>query len=170
MDITRDGVWLPASESDTQGRVVGITGTCGDGTPAAVVLLDELGLKMKAADGLIFLDKDVVKVNEYSQTALDLFFQNDDDDDDSRPKVKVKVNDYSQTTSDLFFQDDDDDDEHDDDDGQTKIQATTVIMAAELRDHFELNFSDNVVVTPVLYGGRSSDGNVVAVFIMQVWT
>ena len=53
---------------------------------------------------------------------------------------------------------------------QRRIQAATSIMAADLRDHFELNFSEEVVCAPVLYGGRSSDGNVVAVLSMRVWT
>jgi len=39
-----------------------------------VVLLDALGLKMEAADGLILLNEDVVKVNDYLQTGLALFF------------------------------------------------------------------------------------------------
>jgi len=43
-------------------------------------------------------------------------------------------------------------------------------MAAELSDHFELNFSDNIFVAPVLYGGQASDGNIFAVLSMQVWT
>jgi hypothetical protein len=51
-----------------------------------------------------------------------------------------------------------------------RIQAATSIMAAELCDHFELNFSEEVVCAPVLYGGRASDGNVVAVLSMRVWT
>ena len=134
MNITLDGVRLPESESDTQGRVVVIIGAGGGGTPVAVVLLNALKLKMEATNGTILLDEDV-----------------------------VKVNDYSQTVSDLCFQDDDDDDENDDDDGWPKIHATTTIMAAELSDHFELNFSDNVVVAPVLYGGQASNVNVVAV-------
>ena len=50
-----------------------ITGAGGGGTPASVVLLDALGLKMEAADGLVLLEEDVVKVNDYLQTALDLF-------------------------------------------------------------------------------------------------
>ena len=43
-------------------------------------------------------------------------------------------------------------------------------MGAELSDHFELNFSDEIVCAPVLYGGRASDENVVAVLSMRVWT
>jgi len=40
-----------------------------------VVLLDALGLKTEAADGLILLDEDIVKVNDYLQTESDLFFR-----------------------------------------------------------------------------------------------
>ena len=50
------------------------------------------------------------------------------------------------------------------------MKATTAIMASDLTNHFELNFSDEIVVAPVLYGGRASDGNVVAVLSMRVWT
>ena len=52
-----------------------ITGAGGGGTPASVVLLDALGLKMEAADGMILLDEDIVKVNDYLQTESDLFFR-----------------------------------------------------------------------------------------------
>ena len=69
--VTLNGVWLPASESDTQGQVVVITG---GGTMSVVALLDALKLKIKAAAGLILLGEDVVKVNDYSQNASDLFF------------------------------------------------------------------------------------------------
>jgi len=75
IDITLDGIRLPASESDTQGRVVVITDTGGGGTPASLVLLDAIRLRMEAEDGLIILDEDVVKVNDYLQTASDLFFR-----------------------------------------------------------------------------------------------
>ena len=53
---------------------------------------------------------------------------------------------------------------------QRRIQAATSIMAADLRDHFELNFSEEVACAPVMYGGRASDGSVVAVLSMRVWT
>ena len=74
IDIAIIGVCLPVSESDTRGRVVVIIGAGGGGSPEAVVLLDALGLKMEAADGMILLDEDVVKANDYSQKASDLFF------------------------------------------------------------------------------------------------
>jgi len=73
------------------------------------------------------------------------------------------VNDYPKIASDLSFQDDDDDNENDSDDSWPKIQTTTAIMAAEMSNHFELKFNDNVVVALVQYGGQVSDGNVVAV-------
>lgn len=50
------------------------------------------------------------------------------------------------------------------------IKAATALMAADLQHHFELNFSEEIAVAPVLYGGRASDGNVVAVLSMRVWT
>jgi hypothetical protein len=66
------------------------------------------------------------------------------------------------------------DDGNAEDDGDTLdrrcIKAATAIMAAELQHHFELNFSEEIAVAPVLYGGRAADGNVVAVLSMRVWT
>jgi hypothetical protein len=35
---------------------------------------------------------------------------------------------------------------------RAKVKATTALMAANLTDHFELNFSEDIVVAPVLYG------------------
>ena len=67
----------------------------------------------------------------------------------------------------MSFDEDDDDEE---DENKTRVKATTTIMQAELSSHFELNFSDEIVVAPVLYGGRAGDGNVVAVLSMRVWT
>ena len=96
---------------------------------------------MEVDDGLILLNENIVKLNDYLQTGLD-----------------------------LFFLDDDDDDEYNDDDGRPKIQANTAIMAAELSNHVNLNFSDNVVLAPVMYGGQARDGSVVTVPSMQVWT
>ena len=65
-------------------------------------------------------------------------------------------------------------DDNAEDDGDTLdrrcIKAATAIMAADLQYHFELNFSEEIAVAPVLYGGRAADGNVVAVLSMRVWT
>jgi len=68
------------------------------------------------------------------------------------------------------YADDGNDEEQDDNDAdQVKVRATTAIMAA-LSNHFELNFSDEIVAAPVLYGGRASDGHVVAVLSLRIWT
>ena len=51
-----------------------------------------------------------------------------------------------------------------------RIKDITAIMANELTDQFELNFTDTIVVAPVLYGGCAIDGNIVAILSMRVWT
>jgi len=55
-----------------------------------------------------------------------------------------------------------DDDDDDDDEHNIKIRKTTMIMANELTDHFKLKFSLPIRVGPTLYGGKASDGNIVA--------
>ena len=55
-----------------------------------------------------------------------------------------------------------DDDDDDDDEHKIKIRKTTMIMANELTDHFKLKFSLPIRVGPTLYGGKASDGNIVA--------
>ncbi|EOD20151.1 hypothetical protein EMIHUDRAFT_242382 [Emiliania huxleyi CCMP1516] len=110
MSEALDGATLPASESDTVGRVVVVTGAGSAGQPDKEGLLAALGLK-RAVDDKVLLDE-----------------------------ARLVAKDYS------------------------------TIMASDLSDHFELNFSDALVVAPVLYGGRASDGNVVAVLSMRVWT
>lgn len=138
------GAWLPASESDTQGRVVVITGAGSSGVPAKENLLSALGLK-RHVDG-----KDLV--HEAQVTSKDFTGPN-------------------ATKGFCYLDHDVDDDEDEDEDGdKAKVNATTAIMGSELSSHFELNFSEEIVAAPVLYGGRASDGNVVAVLSMRVWT
>lgn len=58
-----------------------------------------------------------------------------------------------------------------DDSDVAKAKRVTDIMAADLTYHyFELNFSENIVCAPVLYGGRASGGNILCVLSMRVWT
>ena len=143
------GVTLPASESDTIGHVVVIEGVEYDNEhdhfllPSKADLLTALGLKDEV-DGIILL-------NEATLTARD----------------------YAQYVAHGFCYSADDEYEHDDDDdisNRQRIKDITAIMVNELTDHFELNFCDTLVVAPVLYGGQASDGNIVAVLSMRVWT
>jgi hypothetical protein len=142
MSQALDSAWLPASESDTQGRVVVITGAGSSGVPTPGGLLSALGLK-DHVDGKVLADEAEVTPKDYSQPSVAKGFC------------------Y------ISFDEDDDDEE---DENKTRVKATTTIMRAELSSHFELNFSDEIVVAPVLYGGRAGDGNVVAVLSMRVWT
>lgn len=143
MNLALSGAWLPASESDTQGRVVVITGAGSTGVPPKSGLLSALGLKHNV-DGKNLLHEAQVTPKDYSGP---------------------------QASKGFCFLDDTDDCEDDEDDpDKSKVKATTTIMSSELSDHFELNFSEEIVCAPVLYGGRASDGNVVAVLSMRVWT
>jgi hypothetical protein len=131
---------LPASESDTTGHVVVIVGVGDKGLPNKAGLLAALGLKTQV-DGVALLDEAILTPKNYLQHAACGFCYSEEDEDDD-----------------------------DEDEDRRRVRATTAIMVAELRDHFELNFSEDIVAAPVLYGGRASDGNVVAVLSMRVWT
>jgi hypothetical protein len=82
-------------------------------------------------------------------------------------QATVTAKDYLQAEQGFCYPDQDDqpDDEH-----RGCVKAATLIMGTSLCDHFELNFSEEIVCAPVLYGGRASDGNLVAVLSMRVWT
>lgn len=143
MSLALASAWLPASESDTRGRVVVITGAGSTGVPPKHSLLSALGLKHNV-DGKNLMDEAQVTPKDYVG-----------------PKASKGF---------CFMDYDTDDCEDSEDSDKPKVKATTTIMGAELSDHFELNFSDEIVCAPVLYGGRASDGNVVAVLSMRVWT
>lgn len=84
-------------------------------------------------------------------------------------EATVIAKDYGRAESGFCFRND----AHPPDDGdydRQRISAATAVMCTDLREHFELNFSEEVVVAPVLYGGRASDGSVVAVLGMRVWS
>ena len=132
--------WLPASESDTIGRVVVITGAGLAGQPTTAALLQALGLKAEV-DGRVLLTEANVTPKNFSQTSAGFCYIGQEDDEYDR-----------------------------EDPNRSKVLATTAIMCVELSEHFELNFSDEIVCAPVLYGGRAADGNVVAVLSMRVWT
>jgi hypothetical protein len=131
---------LPASESDTTGRVVIIVGTGDAGIPDKVGLLAALGLKRQVDDVVLF-DEATLEAKDYLLAQRGFCYMNEDDQQD-----------YEDT--------------HD----RRCIRAATSIMCADLSDHFELNFTDEIVVAPVLYGGRACDGSVVAILSMRVWT
>jgi len=143
MQKSIDGAILPADESDTKGRVVVITGATKGRLPTKDVCLQALGIKTGKVNGRILLNEAVIFEKDYSELrGREGFCFNDDSDE-----YKDERNNH-----------------------EVKIRETTAIMAAELTDHFELNFSENIVCAPVLYGGRASDGNLVAVLSMRVWT
>ena len=131
---------LPASESDTTGRVVVIAGVGDTGMPDKAGLMAALGLK-RQVDHVVLLDKCTLAPKDYLMAERGFCYTNEHGQQDN-------------------------DDTYD----RRCIKAATAIMGTYLRDHFELNFSDKIVVAPVLYGGRASDGNVVAVLSMRVWT
>eukprot|EP00536_Pseudo-nitzschia_multiseries_P013606 jgi/Psemu1/310100/fgenesh1_kg.593_\ len=139
---------LPASETDTTGRIVlFVDETAGETTgtiPSVETCANALGLKATTADGCC----------------------------DLRAESAVFAKDWSKPPCVTFCYDEtylEDEDEEFIGDDYRKILAVTNIMLSELTDHFEFNMSDEVVCAPVLYGGRK--GNVIiAVLSMRVWT
>ncbi len=141
-----DGATLPASESDTVGRAVVIVGAGNVGLPDKAALLAALGLKNQV-------------VHEAFNEVVNLL-----------QEANLTPRNYAQYTAGFCHQPDDRDVIDDDDEDWRKIMKTTAIMVTDLRDHFELNFSEEIVAAPVLFGGRASDGHIVAVLSMRVWT
>jgi hypothetical protein len=140
-----DGATLPAIKTDTAGRVVVIVGAGNKGLPDKAALLAALGLKRQVD-------------HEFFDEVVNLFEEAD-----------LIPRDYAQHTAGFCYEPDDNDDEviDNDDEDWRKIMTTTAIMATELSDHFKLDFSDEIVSAPVLFGGRASDGHVVAVLGMR---
>jgi hypothetical protein len=160
------GVTLPASESDTTGYVVVIAGVeCTNNNnndhdnniilPNKADLLKALGIK-DMVDGITLLNETTLIAKDYAQYLTHGFcysptdyneYDNDDDDNNN--------NNNSNSNSNINRQ---------------RIKDITAIMANELTDQFEFNFTDTIVVAPVLYGGCAVDGNIVAILSMRVWT
>jgi hypothetical protein len=157
------GVTLPASESDTIGYVVVIAGveyTKNNNNdhdniilPNKADLLKALGIK-DTVDGITLLNEATLIAKDYAQYMTHGFcysptdyneYDNDDDD-----------NNNSNSNSNII--------------NRQRIKDITAIMANELTDQFEFNFTDTIVVAPVLYGGCAVDGNIVAILSMRVWT
>lgn len=51
-----------------------------------------------------------------------------------------------------------------------ELLSLTKTMNEELDKHFTFGFTDDVVEAPMIYGGYSSDGNIVGVLTKRVWT
>lgn len=144
-----DGAILPGSESDSMGRVVLITSErChwanDERLPPKVALLRALGLK-EEVDGINLLDEATLSPEDVEGVWLGL----DSDDEGS---------------------DDEESDDEEPDEDREKAKRVTDIVASELIRHFELNFTEKIVCAPVLYGGQTSDGSIVAILSMRVWT
>jgi hypothetical protein len=140
MNDSIKGATLPASESDTIGRIVIITcDTSTTGLPTIETCVNALGLKSN--------------VNGYDLIA----------------ESTITAKDWSKCIK-YGFCFEDDSDEVDEESDQSKVIATTKIMASEITDHFEYNMSENIVCAPVLYGGRKGSTSFIAVLSMRVWT
>jgi len=81
-------------------------------------------------------------------------------------RVNTPSNDYV-LPEDQEIQEEDEEEEEDGD--RAKVKATTRIMADELTDHFEINFTEDIAVAPKLYGGYKN-GSIVGVLSFRVWT
>lgn len=142
---------LPASESDTVGRVVIIEYInkiekidSSNNIVTKEACFEALGLKKNDVDGISLIDEANVKERNFNSLKGRKGF--------------------------CYYEDDSDEEEDEDNDDKKKVRMTTEIMAKELTHHFEFNFSERIVCAPVLYGGRASDGNIVAILSMRVWT
>eukprot|EP00930_Biecheleria_cincta_P058498 TRINITY_DN44322_c0_g1_i1.p1 TRINITY_DN44322_c0_g1~~TRINITY_DN44322_c0_g1_i1.p1 ORF type:complete len:435 (-),score=95.61 TRINITY_DN44322_c0_g1_i1:119-1396(-) len=128
---------LPASESDTTGRVIVISSPGEDVKDAC---LKALAIQKEVGDTNIW------------------------------ELAEVTGKDWgAKADSGFLFNDDDECDDDGEDEDKSKVKATTKIMAEQLGDHFEFNFSDAIIVAPVIYGGRVDDC-IVGVLSMRVWT
>merc|ERR1711865_547355 len=52
----------------------------------------------------------------------------------------------------------------------SKAAAATKLLQSELKDCFEMTFKDSVVVAPIMVGGYTKAGNIVAVMGTRVYT
>ena len=146
IDAALDGAILPASESDTLGRVVLVEcdgSSFDEDLPSKRTLLDALGMKRTVSDRINLHDEATLETVNLENRDVWLGFEDD------------------QITQEQPEEDDSD---------VVKAKRVTDIMVADLTGHFELNFSENIVCAPVLYGGMASGGNIVCVLSMRVWT
>lgn len=138
---------LPASESDTIGRVVVFSDNeSNEGLPSIQACIDALGLK-RTIDGINIVSESSVTSKDWSSYSSYGFCYEEEDEIVEEDAEGEDGNDYR------------------------KILAATRLMASELTDHFEYNVSEEIVCAPILYGGRHSNSNaIVAVLSMRVWT
>ena len=154
MITTLKGARLPASESDTIGKIVVILDTDTDttssgsaraGPPSIELCVKALGLKGTVDKWDLLVESTMDTTKDWSKY---------------------------RTTGFCYEEEDVDDNDDINNSNQRKVIATTKIMASELTDHFEYNMSANIVCAPVLYGGRvkGSTNTFIAVLSMRVWT
>ncbi|KAL7528544.1 hypothetical protein ACHAWF_002602 [Thalassiosira exigua] len=140
-----DGAILPGSESDSMGRVVVIEAPWPEGErlPERQMILGALGLK-EVADEVNLLEESTMTA---SQPGGSCWLGHTLEDAEDFPWLDdVSNNNFG------------------------KARRVTDLMASNLEDLFEFNFSERIVCAPVLFGGRASDGNIVAILSMRVWT
>lgn len=128
------GVTLPASESDTTGHVVVIAGVeyrndnnHNSMLPSKADLLKALGIK-DTVYGIKLLKEATLTAKYYAQHKSHGFCYSTEEYDEH----------------------DNDDNDNSNNSNRQRIKDITAIMANELTDKFELNFSDTIVVAPVL--------------------
>ena len=153
-----DRVTLPASESDTTGRVVVIH-------PAADGIdIDGTSVHLPNGPAVLETEQGRTIIARVCMAGLGIgLWRRGDMDFDIEDAVFVRARDWQELP--VFYADPDDPV----DDVTENLQLATKLLST-LRDGFELNFSDQIVTAPVLYGGRAHDGSIVAVLSMRVWT
>merc|ERR1712187_936318 len=92
----------------------------------------------------------------------------DEDGNELSEVVNYSSKDWNNKKEHGFCYHTDDENSDDEDDNVSKVRATTVVMADELTDHFEINFGEEVVTAPVLYGGFKGS-SIVGVLSYRVW-
>eukprot|EP00536_Pseudo-nitzschia_multiseries_P003605 jgi/Psemu1/302051/fgenesh1_kg.56_\ len=142
MADTLQQAMLPASETDTTGRIVLFVDETGEttGIPSVETCANALGLK-PTAEGRDLRAESTVFATDWSKPPCVTFCYDE-----------IYVEDLDELGDD-----------------HRNILAVTNIMLSELTDHFEFNMSDEVVCAPVLYGGRKGNA-IIAVLSMRVWT
>eukprot|EP00533_Pseudo-nitzschia_delicatissima_P013042 CAMPEP_0197275694 /NCGR_PEP_ID=MMETSP1432-20130617/14244_1 /TAXON_ID=44447 /ORGANISM="Pseudo-nitzschia delicatissima, Strain UNC1205" /LENGTH=215 /DNA_ID=CAMNT_0042741623 /DNA_START=63 /DNA_END=710 /DNA_ORIENTATION=- len=138
---------LPASESDTTGRIIVFSDDeSNTGLPSVQACVDALGLK-RTIGGIDLLAESSVTPKDWSSYSSYGFCYEEEDEIVEEDAEGEDGIDYR------------------------KILAATRLMESELTDHFEYNVSEKIVCAPVLYGGRHNNSNaIVAVLSMRVWT
>lgn len=138
-----DDATLPAGESDTVGKVI-IISHAGDDPKEAC--FNALAL-LEEVDS----EHETVNLKEAATIKEDI--------------------DFGQCEKFCFHDEEEDDEEEDENDDAEKIKKATKVMADELTDHFEFNFTDEIVTAPVVYGGWVEACNcIVGVLSSRVWT